>query len=129
MPQLVNHVVLHHLVTKQRAGQIRKSAVAYVVFDRRMPFDMRSWRTLSAFATWNTTVKYDEYAQCKKVHSKICDRARGTFVVALLPLAGLPTEFAELRPRGKPSAPAAPAPHRVATAATPDAAARAGSTV
>jgi len=98
VPHLVNHDVLHTLVTRLRAGAIRSTATAVPIFDMSWSADKRSWATLRAYAAWNASVLYDESAVCKRHRTKGCGRAKGEFVVAAPELRQLPMNRTLLRP-------------------------------
>eukprot|EP00908_Phaeocystis_cordata_P009518 Transcript_20298.p1 GENE.Transcript_20298~~Transcript_20298.p1 ORF type:complete len:313 (-),score=79.32 Transcript_20298:968-1906(-) len=102
-PFLTNHVAIQHLRRELQAGRIRKSAQAVVLFDMSWQDDVDSLKQLITQAAWSKNVFYDEEALCRrkqeqaraagkrrKDSSESCQRAKGRFVVAGIPLARLP---------------------------------------
>ena len=89
-PVLRNAEVLSHLRRQQRAGGIRPSAIAILLFENGFEEDMRSLRTLRNISSWEEEVPFDETKLCKQMYRTkqwFRKRASGSYTVLGLPLA------------------------------------------
>jgi len=102
-PHLTNIDAVQHLRRQVESGRIRRSAEAVVLFDMSWKDDVDSLRVLIEQAAWSQNVPFDEEALClqkqqqqlrtgkrRKDSSESCERAKGRFVVAGIPLHRLP---------------------------------------
>jgi len=102
-PHLTNVDAVKHLRRQTELGHIRPSAQAVVLFDMSWGDDVSSLRVLIEQAAWSKNVPFDEEALClrkqqqlvlsgkrRKDSSESCERAKGRFVVAGIPLTRLP---------------------------------------
>lgn len=102
-PHLENSEVLNSLRRRQLAGQIRRNAEAFVLFDHSWPPDMESWRKLGHLASWERTLDFDEYALCLQMlpegHADRhwCPRAhQGKFTVGAIPILHVDAKLSEM---------------------------------
>lgn len=93
-PRLLNEDVLAYLKQLQVQGKVRKHAVAALLFDHGFPKDVDSWFRLQNYATWMQAVKFNEDPNdCRRrsdLSARVCQRAKGVFTVALVPVAAYP---------------------------------------
>ena len=102
-PYLTNVDAVRHLRREVHRGHIRKGAEAVVLFDMSWHDDVTSLRTLVEQAAWTQNIEFDEEALCvrkqqqliragkrRKDSSESCERAKGRFIVAGIPLLRLP---------------------------------------
>ena len=102
-PHLTNIDAVTHLRREVERGHVRKSAEAVVLFDMSWRDDVKSLQTLIEQAAWTQNINFDEEALClrkqqqmirdgrrRKDSSESCERAKGRFIVAGIPLLRLP---------------------------------------
>ena len=102
-PHLTNVDAVTHLRREVQRGRIRKSAEAVVLFDMSWRDDVISLQKLVEQAAWTRNINFDEEALClrkqqlllragrrRKDSSESCERAKGRFIVAGIPLLRLP---------------------------------------
>ena len=93
---LSNEAALAVLHEQQRAGHVRPTAEAALLFDTSWAHDMASFRSLCGLASWMESIPFDERALCRTKlkggghhhdDSETCSRARGTFFVVGVPVS------------------------------------------
>ena len=102
-PHLTNVDAVTYLRREVRRGRIRTGAQAVVLFDMSWRDDVTSLQRLVEQAAWTQNIPFDEEALClrkqqqlaragkqRKDSSESCERAKGRFIVAGIPLLRLP---------------------------------------
>lgn len=83
---------LTHARKEQRAGRLRNTAEAVLLFDSKWHLDLEDWQALCPLASWSARIPFDERKACLKIRgtsrkrSALCDRAVGSFIVAGIPI-------------------------------------------
>lgn len=87
--------VLKKLLELQQAGTLRQSAHAVIAFDLQVVEDKYDFERMTSTFKWGQStwqIPYDEFelcnACCHKAHKPcfLCERARGTFGLAWVPI-------------------------------------------
>jgi len=102
-PHLTNVDAVIHLRREVQRGRIRQNAQAVVLFDMSWRDDVTSLQKLIEQTAWTYNVNFDEESLCqrkeaaliragkrRKDSSESCERAKGRFIVAGIPLLRLP---------------------------------------
>ena len=96
-PFLRNFAILNSLRSMLDAGRIRRTAKAIFLLDPKYPVDVQDHRRLRKSGWWKTnvtiTVPFNEKAACvasKKVKLSQCERARGHFLIVVVPIMEVP---------------------------------------
>ena len=102
LPHMTNAQVLRHIRGEVQRGRVRASAVAVPLFDVGGAMnDCASWEMLQPLAAWHEPVAFDETELCRRRHpsnahgkhaSQSCARARGTFIIAGIPIPASKSE-------------------------------------
>jgi hypothetical protein len=85
---------LTHARKEQRAGRLRSTSQAVLLFDSKWHLDIEDWQALCPLASWSARIPFDERKACLKTRGTsrkrldLCDRAVGSFIVAGIPIKG-----------------------------------------
>ena len=89
----LNDLLLKHLGCLIQAGQLRRNAQAYILFDHSWDPDMKSLSQLGGLAVWSNNMFADEHGLCLQKHPpshkyhKLCPgRSRTNFTTLAIPL-------------------------------------------
>ena len=90
---LTNDEGLKTAYKEQRAGRVRSSAEAILLFDPKWFLDVEGWKRLCPLAGWSAKILFNEHQKCIKDNNgrspkgpATCDRAHGFFIVAGFPI-------------------------------------------